>query len=343
MTTAMDRTTDAAREPLYESVSRINRDAVTIRLFRSQAGLFSIERQLVRADGATLTQLYPVENEQGLHKFLSADPLGDSLQSTFQSLLKHYSDAAREVRAHHAFKAIDMFGEFDRIEACGDETDLLPIVKTVTQALGADQYIFSWLVLDAKTNDVREQRYLVGCHPAWLQKYLDNVWYMNDPLLEYAKRNATPALLSRLRSYNDVHWLEEAAAHGFRNSLVCPVHAGSKSALVMLQVSNGERSVAGDELLWRNRRHLWMLACELLDWHLARLEQLAISQFRLSATELEVLRIVRAGGTAANIAQALRVSVKTVYGVVYPGITAKLGQPNINKAATIAFDNGLLK
>jgi hypothetical protein len=211
---------------------------------------------------------------------------------------------------------------------------LLPIAQTVTRALGAEQYIFSWLVLDEKSSDVIEHRYLVGCDPAWLNKYIDRVWYMNDPLLDYAKRNVKPVLSSRLDLYSDAHWLAtEAATHGLRNNLVCPVHAGTNSFLVMLQASNAEPRKAGEGILWRNRRLLRELACELLDWRLVGLRQQATSQFDLGEQDLEVLRMVHDGGKASHVAEVLNVSVKAVYKVVYPRINQKMGTPGVRSHA----------
>lgn len=345
VTLATDRVADGRGEVVYEGVNRLGRDEVTLRLRRGGGDLFTLERQLARAGGATLTQVFALGAESALHDFVSADPYGDALQPSYLALRQCYlsEGGGRRTAVQRPGLAGDFLDQIGEIEHCRHEAELLPIVQTVTRALGAEQCIFSWLVLDAKSGDVIEHRYLVGCDPAWLNKYIDHVWYMNDPALEYAKRNATPVLLSRLDLYNDVHWLTEAAAHGFRNNLVCPVHAGTNPVLVMLQASNAEPMEAGEGILWRNRRQLRALACELLDWRLAGLQQLATSQFGLSEEELKVLRLVHGGGTASNVADALQVSVKTVYSVVYPRINNKMGTPNINKAVAMAVSCGLIK
>ena len=335
---------DERREIVYEATNRIGRDEVALRLCRGGDGLFALERQLVRTGGITLTQVFPADAERAFHDFASADPYGDSLQGSYFALRQRYLSEGGGRAAQRPGLAGNFLDQLGEIEHCRNEAELLPIAQAVTRALGAEQYIFSWLVLDEKSSDVIEHRYLVGCDPAWLNKYIDHVWYMNDPLLEYAKRNATPLLSSRLDLYNDAHWLAtEAAAHGFRNNLVCPVHSGTGSVFVMLQASNAERTEAGEGVLWRNRRPLRLLACELLDWRLAGLRQQATSQFGLSEQELKVLRMVHDGGTAANVAEALGVSVKTVYGVVYPRINNKMDTPNINKAAAMAVSSGLIK
>ena len=343
VTLATERSADGRGEAVYEGVNRLGRDEVTLCLRRGGGDLFTLERQLVRAGGVTLTQVFPVGAEAELHDFASADPYGDSLQGSYLALRQRYLSEGGGRAAQRPGLAGNFLDQIGEIEHCRHEAELLPIVRTVTRALGAEQYIFSWLVLDAKSGDVIEHRYLVGCDPAWLNMYIDHVWYMNDPSLEYAKRNATPVLSSQLDLYNDVHWLTEAATHGFRNNLVCPVHAGANSLVVLLQASNAEPREAGEGILWRNRRLLRALACELLDWRLAGLRQQATSQFGLSEEELKVLRLVHGGGTASNVADALQVSVKTVYGVVYPRINNKMGTPNINKAADMAVSCGLIK
>jgi len=225
----------------------------------------------------------------------------------------------------------------------------MAVAHTVTSSLGATQYIFSLIVLDDKSGDAIEHRYLVGCDPAWLNKYIDRVWYMNDPLLEYAKRNVTPALSSRLDLYSDDHWLPtEAKAHGFRNNLVCPVHVrgnhgGTNSLVAMLQASNGESTEIGEGVLWRNRPMLRALTCELLDWHLAGQRQQATSEFGLDDQELDVLRRLRGGGTAKNVAEAMGLSVKTVYATVYPKVNKKMGATHITNAVAMAVNSGLIE
>jgi DNA-binding CsgD family transcriptional regulator len=343
---ATDRAADEREKVVYEGVDRVGRDEVTLRLRRGCGEIFTLERQLVRAGGVTLTQVFPVGAESALHDFASADPYGDSLQGSYLALRHRYLSEGGGRRT--AIQRSDIPGDFvdqiGEIEHCHHEAELLPIAQAVTQALGAEQYIFSWLVLDEKSGDVIEHRYLVGCDPAWLNKYIDRVWYMNDPLLEYAKRNVTPVLSSRLDLYSDAHWLAtEATTHGFRNNLICPVHAGTNSFIVMLQASNAEPREVGEGALWRNRRLLRALACELLDWRLVGLRQYATSQFDLSEQDLEVLRMVHDGGTASHVAEVLNVSVKAVYKVAYPRINHKMGTPHINKAAALAVSCGLIK
>lgn len=174
------------------------------------------------------------------------------------------------------------------------------------------------------------------------------MWYMNDPLLEYAKRNVTPALSSQLDLYSDGHWLPtEAAAHGFRNSLVCPVHVRANngrtnSFVAMLQASNGESTEIGRACCGATGL-CCALACELLDWHLAGQRQQATSEFGLDEQDLDVLRRLRSGGTAKNIAEALDLSVKTVYATVYPKVNKKMGASHITNAVAMAVNCGLIE
>jgi len=343
---ATDRLAGEREEIVYEGVDRVGRDEVTLRLRQGRDAFFTLERRLVRTGGITLTQVFPVGSDGALHDFASADPYGDSLQGSYKALRQRYlgEGGGRRTAIQRSVTPVDCLDQLGTMEHCRHEAELLPIVQTVTRALGAEQYIFSWLVLDEKSGDVSEHRYLVGCDPAWLNKYIDHVWYMNDPLLEYAKRNATPVLSSQLDLYSDSHWLAtEAAAHGFRNNLVCPVHAGTNSQLVMLQASNAEPKEVGEGILWRNWCLLRALAGELLDWHLAGLRQQATSQFDLSEQEVKVLRMVHGGGTASNVAAVLDVSVKTVYGIVYPRINDKMGTSHINKAVATAVNCGLIE
>jgi len=336
---------------VFEGGEQIGRDRVTLRLRCYSGAKFVLERQLVRVDGVTLTQVFTVENEAALHDFATADPYGDTLRATYQSIRQSYlveRDAGTTYRIANK-STVDIAGEINRIEHCQNEAELMAVAHAVTSALGATQYIFSRLILDDKSGDVIEYRYLVGCDPAWLNKYIDRVWYMNDPSLEYAKRNVTPALSSQLDLYSDGHWLPtEAAAHGFRNNLVCPVHVranhGRTNSLVaILQASNGESKEAGEGVLWVNRLMLRALASELLDWHLTGQRQQATSEFGLDEQDLDVLRRLRSGGTAKNIAEALDLSVKTVYASVYPKVNKKMGASHITNAVAMAVNCGLIE
>ncbi|CAE6871928.1 hypothetical protein R69746_08493 [Paraburkholderia aspalathi] len=98
----------------------------------------------------------------------------------------------------------------------------------------------------------------------------------------------------------------------------------------------------GEGALWEHRVLLRALALALLDWRLATLRHEAENLFNLDQRELAALRMIRAGRTALNVADSLGVSERTAY-AIFTKINAKLGAPNIGKAAETAAASGLVE
>ncbi|MDR6412160.1 UNVERIFIED_ORG: DNA-binding CsgD family transcriptional regulator [Burkholderia sp. 1595] len=340
----VDRAADFARRTLFEADVQIARDRVVLRLWRNSDALCVLERRLVRSDDVVLTQILSLEDGDALAEFAAADPYGDHLRAQYQSV-----DRERREQIHHQtdrkarYRPVDPVEEIDLIDTCSNEAELMNIAGRVVGKLGGQSYVYHWLRVNEKTGGTDESRSLVGCHPAWLHRYINRLWYRRDPFLEYAKRNAASTVGSRIDLSNDDDSLmSHAVEYGFRSSLVCPAHSRSNAWVGVLQVSNEQPQPKGESALWKHRVLLRALALALLDWHLATLRHDATNLFNLDQRELAALRMVRAGRTALNVADSLGVSERTAY-AIFTKINGKLGAPNITKAAETAVAIGLIE
>jgi DNA-binding CsgD family transcriptional regulator len=339
----VDRPIGPPRQTLFETNVQIARDRIGLRLWRQSDALCVLERRLVRSDEVALTQILLIEDGDTLAEFAAADPYGEHLRAQYQSI-----DRERREQTQHQTdrkdrdRPVDPVEEIGRIEACQNEGELMTIAGRVVRQLGAQSYICHWLRVNEKTGGVAEYRCLIGCHPAWMHKYINRLWYRRDPFVEYAKRNAAPTVGSRINLSRDDCWLtSDAAEYGFRSSLVCPAHSRSSAWVGMLQVSNEQAQSKGEGTLWEHRVLLRALAAEMLDWRLAALRDEATNLFDLDQRELAALLMVRAGRTALNVADSLGVSERTAY-AIFTKINGKLGTPNITKAAETAAASGLI-
>jgi DNA-binding CsgD family transcriptional regulator len=340
----VDRTVDFSRQILFEADVQIARDRVVLRLWRNSDALCVLERRLVRSDAVVWTQILSLEDDDALAEFAAAEPYGDHLRAQYQSV-----DRERREQIHHQTgrkarnRPVAPVEEIGLIDACSNEAELMTIAGGVVSQLGGESYVYHWLRVDEKTGTVDEYRSLVGCHPAWLHKYISRLWYRRDPFLDYAKRNAAPTVGSRIDLANDDDSLiSHAVEYGFRSSLVCPAHSRSNAWVGVLQVSNEQMRPKGEDALWKHRVLLRALALALLDWHLATLRHEATNLFNLDQRELAALRMVRAGRTALNVADSLGVSERTAY-AIFRKINEKLGAPHITKAAETAAASGLIE
>ena len=339
----VDQTADS-RQILFDADVQIARDHVVLRLWRDSDAFCVLERRLVRNDDVVLTQVLSLEDGDALAEFAAADPYGDHLRAQYQSIDRERREQIRPQTDRNARNSeVDPVEEIGLIDACSNEGELMAIAGRVVTQLGGQSYIYHWLRVNEKTGGVDEHRWLIGCHPAWLHKYINRLWYRLDPFLEYGKRNAAPTVGSRIDLGSDDYWLmNDAVEYGFRSSLICPAHSRSNAWVGVLQVSNEKPQAQGEGVLWEHRVLLRALALALFDWRLATLRHEAENLFNLDQRELAALRMVRAGRTALNVADSLGVSERTAY-AIFTKINAKLGTPNIGKAAETAAASGLVE
>jgi hypothetical protein len=322
----------------------VGADRVILRLRDHGGGRLVLERVIDRPEDVSITLLLPMYSERLFLAFSSADPWGDILAPAYDAIhvrCRHVFNGSRRLSRQVRSAGVDDVAT--RILECGNECDLAAVLEALAGSLGAEQYCVSWMEFDSSGNTA-DHRYLVGCDPAWIQKYIYRAGYMNDPLLEYSKRNATPATSSDLQGDASEHWLlQEARAHGLSTILACPVHESARSSVTVLQVAVGGNVVDGNLILSRNQ-HTWRGAAGALsDWRLRQLSGIA-TECGLIGEELTVLRALLhwKDSSAETIADELNLRARHIRQIVYPGITRKMGVSHIKDAVTLAFKCGLI-
>ncbi|TAM05658.1 MAG: hypothetical protein EPN70_07785 [Paraburkholderia sp.] len=340
----VEKLPNARANVVYQRRERGGSDNVILRLRDYGEGRLILERVISRPDDVSLTLLLPLRGERALQEFSGADPWGDILAPAYDAIksacLQTLNGRKRSARRIRSVSVDDVL---ESMPACTNEYDLAALLDDLSSSLGAEQYCITWIDFDSR-GDRAEHRYLVGCDPAWMQKYVYRSGYMNDPLLEYAKRNASPVTTSDLQNGATEHWLlQEAQSHGLYSMLTCPVHEPARSTLTILQAAVGANCSDGDGVLSRNQNRWRSAAGALSDWRLNQLRELA-AQFQLVGEELTVLRALLhwKDSSAETIATALDMRARHVRQVVYPRITRKMGVSHIKEAVALAFKCGLI-
>ena len=327
---------------IYEGECQVFKEHVRLCLSLDASG-FVIERELKQRDGTIFNQVVPIDRAADLFDFAAADPYEPKLQRIYEALRRHYVEAAAsELPSIDHGDPIHAIGE---LAACRSEGQLLFKARAIVAALGGTQFVYQWLRFagdSAASGDAIETRYLAGCRPAWLQQYLARLWYMNDAWIVYARNNVAPAVTSQINLHREDHWLRtEAKTHGFVSGIVLPAHI-NRGLIGVLQVSNDIVAPAGEQKLWANRVLLRALSAALLDWQVSHLRKTAEFAYHLTADETIVLKTLRYGGDAANVAEQFGISIHTVYKSIYQRINRKIGVSRINEAVEKATIAGLL-
>jgi hypothetical protein len=329
---------------LIEGSATILRERVAVRLMRHPGGSCVLERSLEQDDGMRLIQIFPVDCANGLHDFCTADPYYDVLEATYDMMQAQYRMMATEDRSgvstYGAPGPIDVIGD---VASCSDEGELAHLVRIIVRTLGADQWTYQAASRDDRAGTL-EHRYLIGCAPGWIQRYLRDKRFMADPFVEYARRNVTPVTGSMLGLADGaLRMAAEARRFGIRSHLAVPAHAPAVEAMGLLHVSHPrDPKESGEAPLWSNRVLFSALATALLGWQMATARRMAADRFELDPGELEVLRVLVAGGYAHHVADMLRISVRQVHRVVFPRICEKMNVPRIDEAKKLAIACGLI-
>ncbi|WP_233446752.1 helix-turn-helix transcriptional regulator [Paraburkholderia terrae] len=336
---------DRFGEVIFEVDVHVSRDRVLLRMRQTNATCL-LERQLIRRDGATFTQVLSIDEDDTLLEFVAADPYADHLRAQYQCIDRLYREqlANRSAQPESGQPLRDPLDEICHIRASTNEGELMKIMGRVVPQLGGRSYTYRWLHVPDRTRAITDQRCLIGCHPGWMHAYISQQWYRKDPSLDYALRNSTSTLASDIEALGDDHRAKDVAArYGFRSAVVCPVHRPSGTVIGLLQIGNGLPQPEGERVLWQDRHRVLMraLADEVLNWHIDALRDEEASRVALDKREQAVLRLVRAGRTACNVADTLGVSERTVYDI-FQKINRKLGVSHITRAVAMAIDKGLL-
>jgi DNA-binding CsgD family transcriptional regulator len=232
---------------------------------------------------------------------------------------------------------------FEQLSRSADELELSTCVKEIVRALGAESYVFVSLHPSDVSPERTTHRYLIGCFPAWCQIYNENKWYLIDPCLEHARRSTVPLLRSEMyvTTQGQRALLEVAGEHGFRSGLSVPAHGSEEGRIGMLYVGSEEDIAIAEPRMKHNCFLFHALAMTLLAWSSRRLKEQVVEKHSLTEDDLRVVRYVRDGFNAGDIASEFGVSSATVYSL-YRAINRKIGVPNISAAVKFANTNDLL-
>ncbi|WP_321938369.1 helix-turn-helix transcriptional regulator [Paraburkholderia sp. J8-2] len=231
----------------------------------------------------------------------------------------------------------------DDLQNAADEMELIPLVKRTVQTYGADWFVFVTLHPSDYSDSRSTYRFLIGCRPEWCQLYNANRWYLTDPCLEYARSNTAPVLGSVLpvQTAGQRRMLVVAAEYGFRSFYIVPVHTSERGRIGILYLGSEQAPEQMEPRFHDARPFYRALAMELLDWSSGAVREEALQTTGLTHEELRILRLVKAGFTATDIAAELKVSSITVYRQ-FQRINEKLGVARITAAVKFADEHDLL-
>jgi Autoinducer binding domain len=347
MKTPTSRTNDQGKGiVLFEDGATILHEHVVLRLLQYPSGISVLERALEQDDGMKLVQVYALDGASDLHDFATADPYYDSLEVAYEAIQARNRVAAREgcQRASSDEEPGRLIAAVGHIAQCRDEGELTGHVRNIIRAIGADQWTYQSISRDDRAGRI-EHRYLIGCAPGWIQRYLRDKRFMADPFVEYARRNVTPVLGSMLGLAEGASKLAvDARRYGVNSQMVVPVHAPASEVIGLLHVSDRrDPQLDGEALLWSSRVLFGALAAQLLSWQMTTVRRRAVDTFELDPAELDVLRVLCSGGYAHNVAEMLRTSVRQVHRVVYPRICEKMSVARIDEARKLAITYRLIE
>jgi DNA-binding CsgD family transcriptional regulator len=237
----------------------------------------------------------------------------------------------------------EVLSAVNRLGQCAHDIELYPLLRTIFLRLHSTSFIFSTFQLNANGH-AAGYRFLVGCNPEWIQIYQHRHWYSNDPYLQYARFNASPALGSsiQLSSAGQREMHATARQYGFRSNLVVPAHSRLTSLVGMLHVANDvEVEEGGEQRLFEWQALFRAISMSLLDVRVAAQRSSLVAKFELDERDLSALRLVLDGEPAQVVAKSLGLSVASIYSM-YTKINEKMGVSRINEAARLAQHHDLL-
>lgn len=332
---------------LHDGSAQIGNERVRLRLYRTAGGLSIVDRQSLRSDGVSFSQVLEIEDSAALYDFATSDPYALRLEHIYSSMHQKYEEARSNQSEREAVNLPpDPVQAIHRIASRKTEGDLLVLARSIAITLGGGDFIFQWSQFSsakAGVFDLLDSRYLVGCRPSWLQQYIAKLWYMNDPVVQYARHNVEPIVTSRIHIHRTDHWfVTQGRDHGLYHGVVAPVHTPANGVVGILYVSAPSPTPEAEDRLWANKVLLRALAAELLDWRVAQTRIKATAQTDLSDEETLALQTLHSGGDATHVADQLGLSVHTVYKTIFQRINQKLGVTRIKDAVSKAERLGLV-
>lgn len=226
-----------------------------------------------------------------------------------------------------------------------DELAVHAYLRTLAATAGMHGYIAFVGDLDDRVGPCLSL--LVGCTPSWVQRYVQQRWYLSDPLLKRAVDSERPVMGSEIERNDDIarRIAQNSARHAIFAAACFPsparapgIHARFGCVVFVSSLSAAQAEPAV-------KRHMALLrgaVSTAIDAWVDVLKADAARRIELTNTELAVLMRWRNGETAERSARAM---VATESGINYHrrSIKSKLGATNLKDAYAMAADLGLLR
>lgn len=239
----------------------------------------------------------------------------------------------------------DPMDVISELEFCATEEDARDLTAAIIAGLGANWFVYTTMLPPDLEKVEESYHYVVGCRPELCEMYRTRMWRMIDPFQEYALSHCAPVLRSRIKAVTpgQAEILRCGTEHGFRSALVVPTHTSNRRRrLGLLYVGSELPEAEGEPLLWRKRGHFTALGHELLLWWNNKLRHQAMRCYSLIEDEVEILKMVRNGKRANEIAALYDVKPPTIYRK-WESIKAKFDVAKIDQAVATAEAVGLLE
>lgn len=239
----------------------------------------------------------------------------------------------------HSFESLDE--SISWIRGYETEAEVLDASRQIIVYFGFQTFVFGAL---SRSGDREHHRYLVGCDPVWCFLYNENKWYAIDPCIEYALKNTSPALGSRIpvTTAGQERLLAAAAEHGFRSGMVVPAHSPASARVGVLYLGTNEEEECVRQSYGRHRNLMRAFALELLEWWDAWLRITTVAELDLDAIDLELLQKAREHATSEEAARELGITLSRV-NARYSRLNTKLAVSSKREALDKAVALGVIK
>lgn len=238
----------------------------------------------------------------------------------------------------------ELLARIDSLSTCVHDVEIHHLIQGLIRRLNATSYVFSTFSIDPQ-GQAHTYRFLVGCHPEWIQIYQHRHWYTNDPYFQYARHHTAPIAGTKveLLSAGQREMVATARRYGLRSNLIVPAHARTTSLIGVLHVANDSDAEAGGEVALMKFQSLFRaISGILLDIRIATQRRISAEKFDLDTRELTVLKLVGASSPAHEVAATLGLSVASIYSM-YSRINEKMGVNRITEAVRLAREHELIE
>lgn len=237
------------------------------------------------------------------------------------------------------------YSALEQIHTCKTPGELAVFTKRFISDLGASSYVYSIHITDDNAADQFSQRHVISSDNEWCELYNRKRWFMNDPFIEYAKRNSSPIFGSKIlpKTQGQQDMLQMAGRYGFLSGILVPTHCSNnvEERISMLYVGSDAQPEIGEPILKRFRIVYRALGMELLDWWNGHLREKAAERFKLNAEEIQLLQFSKNGYVVSEIGAKLSLKPSNLYRK-FDIIKDKFNVEKISEAVRVASRAGLL-